>query len=195
LTLPRCEGLAEALAPLHPRSRPPRASPRGGRSLELDRAFPGEGFARASRSKMRFDRRMHSKTLESRALVLRRFPARLVRRCSFRRQRSVPSSRSLRLVPTYAASRRDPSRLVEEMGHRTARGRSMQARPGKCAFHDAPFTSAALRRSARRFHPRVNRSNRLWYFCRLLRALACRFAGAKRCERPKAAKTDSAGAS
>jgi hypothetical protein len=137
------------------------------RSLELGRACPGDGIAQASRPKMRFDRRMHSKTPESRALVRRPFsgaacPA-FLSPFPLRGERELPEAGPR---PEACASC-SPTRRRAAYLHcllereRTPRGSGPldASETGDGARFTTPtFTSAARRRDTRSVLPRANRS-------------------------------------
>jgi len=170
------------------------------RSFELDRVFP-RAIARswASRSLMRPTDFCTPKLLTDSSTCAPSFPGAAIARTGL----TAPSVDALvpRLAPRAHSHRVAwvcrPRARRRETGHRGARGRSMQVRPGKIAFHDATLTSVTVDSiPCGVVLPRVRPSDPpltslspppCW--------LAFRNAVAIRCESAKAAKIGSAGAS
>jgi len=144
------------------------------------------------------DRLLHSETTETRVPVTSSLPGAAVTRVRpFGDTRGC--SRSEACASCSLARRRaacHPSARRRRSGHREARGRSMQVRPGKTAFHDATLTSVTVRcdpcgvDSSARPTDRPPLTSLSPPPCARLSNRWC-----DRCENPKAAKIGSAGAS
>jgi len=177
------------------------------RSFELDRVSLVRCDSRlGAAADDASDRLLHSETTETRVPVTSSFPGAAVTRARLSATpvdalvpRLAPRAHSRSVAPRAALPSKDSARGCcprRENGHREARGRSMQVRPGKTAFHDATLTSVTVRCDPCGFDSSARPTDRP-PLTSLSPPPCARLSnrGCDRCENPKAAKIGSAGAS